>query len=99
MWTPLLLNDGKSYPYGFGWELDDFPPGGYTTGVPMIRHEGTIPGFRSVFARLPKQGLTVIVLTNLDRAQVDSIVAGIAVRYSPELMPAALRRWEASALK
>ena len=99
MWKPLLLNDGKSYPYGFGWELDDFPPGGYTTGVPMIRHEGTIPGFRSVFARLPKQGLTIIVLTNLDRAQVDSIVAGIAVRYAPELMPAALRRWEASALK
>jgi CubicO group peptidase (beta-lactamase class C family) len=99
MWTPLVLNSGEKYPYGFGWELDDFPPGGYITGVPMIRHEGTIPGFRAAYGRLPKQNLAVIVLSNLDRAALDSIVAGVAVRYAPEILPAALKRWEASALK
>jgi D-alanyl-D-alanine carboxypeptidase len=99
MWTPVTLNDGKKYPYGFGWELDDFPPGGLTTGVPSIRHEGTIPGFRAAYTRLPKHGLSVIVLSNLDRAALDLLVAGIAVRYVPELMPAALQRWEPSALK
>jgi len=99
MWTPLVLNSGEKYPYGFGWELDDFPPGGYITGVPMIRHEGTIPGFRAAYGRLPKQNLAVIVLSNLDRAALDSIVAGVAVRYAPEIRPAALKRWEASALK
>jgi len=99
MWKSVELNDGKKYPYGFGWELDDFPPGGFTTGVPMIRHEGTIPGFRAAFARFPKHGLAVIVLSNLDRAALDSIVAGIAVRYVPELKPAALQRWSESALR
>ena len=69
------------------------PPGGHVTGVPMIRHEGTIPGFRPGFTRLPKQGLTIIVLTNLDRGAVDAIIAGIAIRYAPELIPHALRQW------
>jgi len=99
MWTPVVLSNGRKYPYGFAWELDDFPPGGFTTGVTSIRHEGTIPGFRAAYTRLPKQGLAVIVLSNLDRAALDSIVAGIAVRYAPELMPAALQRWTESSLK
>jgi D-alanyl-D-alanine carboxypeptidase len=99
MWTPVVLSNGEKYPYGFAWELDDFPPGGFTTGVPSIRHEGTIPGFRAAYTRLPRQGLAVIVLSNLDRAALDSIVAGIAVRYAPELMPAALQRWTESSLK
>ena len=99
MWKPATLNDGKTYPYGFGWELDDFPPGNFTTGVVSIRHEGTIPGFRAAFTRLPQHHLSVIVLSNLDRAALDSIVAGIAVHYEPSLMPAALRRWEPSSLK
>ena len=94
MWKPATLNDGGTFPYGFGWELDDFPPGGHVTGVPMIRHEGTIPGFRPGFTRLPKQGLTIIVMTNLDRGPVDAIIAGIAVRYAPELIPEALRQWK-----
>lgn len=99
MWTPVQLNDGRTYPYGFAWELDDFPPGGFTTGVTSIRHEGTIPGFRAAFTRLPQQGISVIVLSNLDRAALDSVVAGIAVHYVPELMPAAQKRWEPAALR
>src|SRR5262249_28410918 len=23
IWTPVKLNDGKTYPYGFGWSLDE----------------------------------------------------------------------------
>jgi hypothetical protein len=60
----------------------------------MIRHEGTISGFRPGFTRLPKQNLTVIVLTNLDRGQVDALIAGTAIRYAPELLAAAERRWK-----
>jgi CubicO group peptidase (beta-lactamase class C family) len=99
MWTPVVLSSGQKYPYGYGWELDDFPPGGFATGVTAIRHEGTMPGFRAAFTRLPQQRLAVIVLTNLNGAQVDLIVAGIAVRYAPELMPAALKRWKPEQLQ
>lgn len=97
MWTPLKLNDGREYEYGFGWELGDFPNGIGKTGVPIIRHEGTIPGFRAGYWRLPNHGITVIVLSNLDRAALDNLTSGIAVRYVPELMPAYLKRWPATA--
>ena len=93
MWTPVRLNDGSDYPYGFGWEVDHFPNGVAPTGVPMIRHEGSIPGFRAVYWRLPKQQLTVIVLSNLEGAGLDNLTAGIAVRYEPELLPAYRKRW------
>jgi CubicO group peptidase (beta-lactamase class C family) len=93
MWTPVKFNNGGGYDYGYGWELGDFPNGIGPTGVPIIRHEGTIPGFRAVFWRLPSHGITVIVLSNLDRAGLDNMTAGIAVRFVPELMPAYLKRW------
>jgi CubicO group peptidase (beta-lactamase class C family) len=93
MWTAVKFNDGISFPYGFGWELDDFPPGGYTTGVRLVRHEGTIPGYRGVIAHFPDHRLGVIALTNLDRAQVDALVAVAAIQFVPELRVAALRRW------
>ena len=64
MWTPVKLNGGDDYPYGLGWEIDYFPNGIGPTGVPMIRHEGSIPGFRPVYWRLPDQKLSVIVLSN-----------------------------------
>jgi D-alanyl-D-alanine carboxypeptidase len=93
MWTPVKLNNGDQYPYGFGWEIDYFPNGIGPTEVPMIRHEGTIPGFRSVYWRIPSHDISVIVLSNLDRAGLDNLTAGIAVRFVPALMPAYLKRW------
>lgn len=93
MWTPVRLADGSEYPYGYGWEVDSFPNGVGPTDVPMIRHEGTIPGFRAVYWRLPEQGITVIVLSNLERGALDKLTAGIAVRFAPEVMPAYRKRW------
>jgi CubicO group peptidase (beta-lactamase class C family) len=92
MWTPALLNDGRKYPYGFGWQLDDFPAGSPApSGVPMIRHGGSMPGFRAGYFRWPKHGLTVIVLTNLENAPVEGLGAAIAVLYAPELKQASLQ--------
>jgi CubicO group peptidase (beta-lactamase class C family) len=75
MWTPVKLNDGRSYPYGFGWQLDPL------NGHRQVHHSGGIPGFASQFARFPDDHLTVIVLVNLDDDDVQSIAAGVASRY------------------
>ena len=99
MWTPVTLNNGQKYPYGYGWELDDFPPGQFGGDVPSIRHGGTIPGFRAAYTRFPRQNLAVVVLSNLNGAALDLVVGGIAVRYAPELRPAALKRWTEAELK
>ena len=56
MWTPVTLNNGTTYPYGFGWEL------GEKRGHRIIGHTG-LTG--TEMTRFPNDGLTVIVLTNL----------------------------------
>ena len=85
MWTPVTLNGGKKYPYGFGWDLDDL------RGVATINHGGTLTGFRSQFSRFPEHQLTVIVLANLAGANVDRITAGVASLFIPEIRLTALQ--------
>ena len=86
MWTRVTLNDGRKFPYGFGWQLDDWPADSpVPTGVPMIRHGGSMPGFRAGYFRWPSYGLTVIVLTNREDAPIDGLGANIAIRVVPEL--------------
>jgi CubicO group peptidase (beta-lactamase class C family) len=77
MWTPVTLTDGSTYPYGFGWEL------GERGGRHYIGHGGSLPGFRSSYARFPGSALTIIVLTNADRVNRDAIVTSVADAVSP----------------
>ena len=86
MWTPVTLNDGRRFPYGFGWQLDDWPADSKVpTGVPMIRHGGSMNGFRAGYSRWPSQRLAVIVLTNLTNAPYEGLAANIAITYAPPL--------------
>jgi D-alanyl-D-alanine carboxypeptidase len=72
MWTPGTLTDGSTHPYGFGFEL------GERGGRKYIGHGGSLPGFRSTYARFPDDRLTIIVLTNAEQVDRDGIVKGIA---------------------
>jgi CubicO group peptidase (beta-lactamase class C family) len=86
MWTPVPLTGGRTFPYGFGWQLDDWPANApQPTGVPMIRHGGSMNGFRAGYVRWPTHQLAVIVLTNLTNAPYEGLAASIAIRYAPEL--------------
>ena len=75
MWSPVRLNDGSSYGYGFGWQIDDLD------GRPLIHHGGSLPGFRAIMARMPKDSLTVIVLTNADGASPAVIARDLLRTY------------------
>ncbi|GAB3702030.1 serine hydrolase domain-containing protein [Spirosoma flavus] len=75
MWTPFVLTDGKPHPYGFGWYIDSLQ------GIPRVHHGGSLPGFRSEYARFPDSGLSVIVLTNADEALPGVIAQEIATLY------------------
>lgn len=59
MWTAVKLNNGTSFPYGFGWRL------GYQRGHRVIEHSGHWQGFSTGICRYPDFGLTVITLANL----------------------------------
>jgi CubicO group peptidase (beta-lactamase class C family) len=80
-WTPVRLNDGGSYPYGFGWALSP------QRGHPRIGHGGAWQGFRTGIFRYPEFGLTVIVLANLADAEAPAIAYGIAGIVEPALEP------------
>jgi D-alanyl-D-alanine carboxypeptidase len=75
MWTPVTLNDGATYPYGFGWMMAT------VKGHRLIHHPGGMPGFRSDIARFVDDGVTIIVLMNLDDVDIDAIIAGLAAAY------------------
>jgi CubicO group peptidase (beta-lactamase class C family) len=77
MWAPARLNDGTTYPYGFGWEVKSF------RGRRLVHHGGGGPGVRAEFARFLDDRLTIIFLMNLDDVDKDSILYGIAALYLP----------------
>jgi D-alanyl-D-alanine carboxypeptidase len=58
MITPVTLNDGTSFPYGFG--LQTGPLGDH----PKIGHGGGINGFISAMDMFPADELVIVVLTN-----------------------------------
>jgi D-alanyl-D-alanine carboxypeptidase len=77
MWTPVKLKSGRSYPYGFGWEV-------YKTGNRRIITHAGMSG--TEYSLLPDDKLTVIVLTNLGQRDGDEkvnpwgLTQGVAMR-------------------
>lgn len=83
MYTPVTLTDGKTYPYGFGWDIAQ------AGGRRLLEHGGAWQGFTTFIARYDEEALTVIVLTNLDSehsnpARIAHHIAGL---YVPSLLP------------
>jgi len=89
MWTPVKLNSGGSFLYGFGWGMEE------RRGHWMITHSG-ITG--TEYTRFPDDKLTVIVLTNLGShigaREVNSwgLTKGVAGRFIPNLLLGSLKK-------
>jgi len=78
-WSPVALANGTTYPYGFGWSLDD------QRGYRVIEHGGSWQGFRTAIRRYPEQKLSVVVLANLDAAEPELMAKTIAGIVEPAL--------------
>jgi CubicO group peptidase (beta-lactamase class C family) len=82
MWTAIKLNDGKLFRFGgtagfaLGWQIDERP--GH-------RSAGFSGGGSTAYAKYLDDRMTVIVLTNLQGSNPDSLVKGVAALYIPEL--------------
>jgi CubicO group peptidase (beta-lactamase class C family) len=77
--TPVRLNSGRSYPYGFGWSLEE------RGGQPMQAHGGAWQGFKTQYSRFLGEDLSVIVLANAGQADPGKIADGIAALVNPSL--------------
>ena len=84
MWTPVKLKDGKTYPYGFGWFLNE------ANGHRLIEHDGAWQGFTMNISRYVDDRLTVIVMTNLDEdhSKPERTAHGVAGIYEEKLRAA-----------
>ena len=81
MWTRVTLNDGSERPYGFGWSVEKV--GKHR----LVRHAGTLAGFRSEMARFVDDRLTVVVLTNSGLSVTERLAIAVASFYIGDLLP------------
>lgn len=79
VWTAGKLNDGRAFPYGFGWVIDSY------RGRKHIWHNGGTTAHRAMISRFPEDKLTVIVLCNTENGHPEPIAKQIAALYSPAL--------------
>ncbi len=79
MWSPARLNNGSTYPYGYGWALDT------VNGKKIIEHGGSWQGFESAIRRYPDEKLAVIVFANLSRSRPVKVARKVMELYHPEM--------------
>ena len=92
-WTPVRLNNGGTYPYGFGWQITQ------QRGFRRIGHSGAWQGFQTTIQRYPDFDLTVIVLDNLAETAPETMAMSIAGIIEPRLVPPHVWRGSPSGAK
>ncbi|MCP1385270.1 serine hydrolase [Runella salmonicolor] len=75
--TPVKLNNGTTYPYGFGWKIEEEGK--------VLSHTGGWVGFLNVIVRNVEKKQTIIVLTNSTDVTATRIVRDILVGKVPKL--------------
>ena len=81
MWSPVKLNSGETYPYGFGWRITS------VNGHRLLGHGGAWQGFTMSISRYVDDRLTIVVFTNLDEnnSRPEDVAARVAAIYIPDL--------------
>lgn len=80
VFTPVKLISGRTYPYGFGWEVDE------DVGQLRIQHGGTWQGFRAQITQFPKEELSILILVNQVNSSVETLVDRVAEIFNPKLV-------------
>ncbi len=78
LWKPVIKvgerGEIKTY-YAFGWLLEE------NGNEKIVLHDGANIGFRSVYLRYMKDGLSIIIMTNTDEANPTRIARALADYY------------------
>ena len=83
--TPVHLTSGKTYPYGFGWSIDE------RGEQPLHSHGGSWQGFKTQFSRFIGDELSIAVLANLAQANPERFADGIAAIVNERLAVPSLK--------
>ena len=69
-YKPMILNDGSTSWYGFGWMLDKENPN-------KVLHTGTLSSFRTYIERNLSNGQVIIMLNNVGKTKRDELLTEI----------------------
>ena len=75
MWSDTVrtgANSPETEYYGYGWFKSTYK------GREIVYHGGSLPGFRTIYFRIPAEGTAIIILTNSDQADPRTIAKGVA---------------------
>lgn len=82
--TSGKLDDGTEHGYGFGWSV------GVQRGRRLLSHGGGWAGVSTYVGRWPDEGLTVVVLSNLESFGAEAVagrIARVMLQDQPEVYP------------
>ena len=82
MLSPMVLNSGRTHPYGLGWFL------GEAGGQVVNEHGGTWQGFVTQYTRFTGDDLAVVVLSNARTPAPGPLATQVAALFNEALEPA-----------
>ncbi len=71
MFTPYYGGDGSGGEYGYGWQIGEYED------HRVVEHMGGINGFRTYLGRFIDDQVTIIVLSNIETEDIESILTGM----------------------
>lgn len=78
MYRPGKLNNGATTGYGLAWFLDILPG-----GRRIVWHTGSVPGYRTVYYRIPETGFSMMVQANAGTDRLFAIAQKVAEAFEP----------------
>lgn len=77
LFTRHIPDSDEGGDYGYGWTIKKKPIGNSGNHATSIGHDGVIDGFCAVFTRIPDTKSTIILLSNVRRAPLNTMTQGI----------------------
>lgn len=78
MWTPVINENGRASPYGYGWWVQDWH------GQKLVWHGGWWPAaYAGFLLKVPEKGLTLVMLGNTDGLHWDNRLQVAEIEKSP----------------
>jgi D-alanyl-D-alanine carboxypeptidase len=74
MWAPTRLAQGETHPYGFGWRIH--------AKQKCISHSGHVQGASAFMASCPAKKFAVVLLANLEHADLEPLSGRIAELFN-----------------
>jgi CubicO group peptidase (beta-lactamase class C family) len=90
MLTRGMLNNGKEISYALGLEIGTY------RGLPIVKHNGGLFGYRTSVLRFPEQKFAVVSLCNVSSADVEHLSEKVADVYLEKILQAEERTSEPS---